>query len=71
MNSRYVDASYVERLMNALSFKQVKTRWKEGGKMAYWLFQKVRPEGPTDTRAFAKKAVLRTGNDRNNFSILL
>ncbi|GJE86783.1 25S rRNA adenine-N(1) methyltransferase [Phanerochaete sordida] len=71
MNSRYCTAEHIERLMAALSFKQVKTRWREGGKMAYWLFQKVAPAAPLDATPYEKKAVLRTGNDRNNFSIVL
>lgn len=61
----------MEGLMKALAFKQVKTRWKEGGKMAYWLFQKAAPETQVDDDPYCRKIVLRTGNDRNNFSILL
>lgn len=57
-------------LMTALSFVQVKSRWKDGGKMAYWLFQKTTANASTDLMPYQKKVVLRTGN-RNNFSILL
>ncbi|EKM55736.1 uncharacterized protein PHACADRAFT_121556 [Phanerochaete carnosa HHB-10118-sp] len=71
MNSRYCTPDHIEGLMNVLSFKQIKTRWREGGKMAYWLFQKITPVVPLDATLYQKKTVLRTGNDRNNFSILL
>jgi 25S rRNA (adenine2142-N1)-methyltransferase len=71
MNSRYTTAGHVEGLMKVLSFKQVKTRWKDGGKMAYWLFQKVDYDAQVDPSLYEKKVVLRTGNDRNNFCILL
>lgn len=57
-------------LMAALSFVQVKSRWKDGGKMAYWLFQRTTANENTDLMPYQKKVVLRTGN-RNNFSILL
>ncbi|KIP04776.1 hypothetical protein PHLGIDRAFT_129275 [Phlebiopsis gigantea 11061_1 CR5-6] len=71
MNSRYCTAEHLEGLMANIFFKQVKSRWRIGGKMAYWLFQKTSPPPASDCSAFERKNVLRTGNDRNNFSILL
>ena len=71
MNSRYLTPDHLLQLMEALSFVEVRNRWKEGGKMAYWLFKKKSiPKPNIDATPFRKKAVLRTGN-RNNFSILL
>jgi len=72
MNSRYVTPEYVQGLMKALSYTEVKSRWKNGGKMAYWLYQKREPDGnvAVDITPYEKKIVLRQGN-RNNFSILL
>lgn len=63
---------HLQGLMKALSYTEVKTRWKNGGKMAYWLYQKTKlePENTINTELYEKKAVLRKGN-RNNFSILL
>ncbi len=72
-NSRYMTLEHLTALMDALAFTQLKSRWKTGGKMAYWLFQKTTPQhnaGP-DLARYQKKQVLRTGGDRNNFAILL
>lgn len=72
MNSRYTTPDHLQGLMKALSYTEVKSRWKNGGKMAYWLFQKHEPgPGPSlSAEVYKKKTVLRKGN-RNNFSILL
>lgn len=74
MNSRYLTEDLFHELMAFLSFERLNTRWKEGGKMAYWLFQKksIRPrQESSDKRAkFQTKIALRQG-DRNNFAILL
>lgn len=72
MNSRYLTPEHFEGLMSALSFKLVKSRWKEGGKMGYWLFQKTASSTPRDAdpAPYEKKEILRTGK-RNNFCILL
>ena len=59
--------------MAAVGFDQVYTRWREGGKMAYWLFRKS-PAPPSSTYQdlllYQKKAIFRQGN-RNNFAVLL
>jgi 25S rRNA (adenine2142-N1)-methyltransferase len=72
MNSRYVTPEYLQGLMKTLSYTEVKKRWKSGGKMAYWLYQKsgvdIQPE--SELALYQKKEVIRQGN-RNNFSILL
>ncbi|KAI0797744.1 putative methyltransferase-domain-containing protein [Abortiporus biennis] len=72
-NSRYMTPDHLHAIMSFLSFTQVYSRWKAGGKMAYWLFQKSSSTKAPHSQvpvAFEKKTVLRTGN-RNNFSILL
>jgi 25S rRNA (adenine2142-N1)-methyltransferase len=54
--------------MKCIGFTQIKERWKQGGRMAYWLYRRDEPalvEGE-----FERKVVLRPG-DRNNFAILL
>lgn len=59
--------------MTAIGFEQVRTRWREGGKMAYWLFRKTPSPASTtyqDHLLYQKKTVFRQG-DRNNFVILL
>lgn len=60
--------------MKTLSYAEVKSRWKDGGKMAYWLYRKAEPDpgssSSTSTTPYQKKKVLRKGN-RNNFCVLL
>jgi len=68
-NSRYLTFQQLKALMNAIGFVDVRVRWKQGGRMAYWLYQK----GDANNKAaidFQKKVVFRRGN-RNNFCILL
>ncbi|KAG2020521.1 nucleolus protein [Coprinopsis cinerea AmutBmut pab1-1] len=67
-NSRYLTFERFKELMEAVGFVQLREKWKEGGKMVYYLYQKGTSTGPS--RLFSKKEVLRTGN-RNNFCILL
>lgn len=68
-NSRYLDFDRLRDIMRAVGFVEVKQRWKETGKMAYWLYTKEHP-APATQDAFTKKSVLRQGN-RNNFCVLL
>lgn len=56
--------------MNAIGFKQIYERWKKGGKMAYWLYERDDNVDALEQRKFQKKVILRQG-DRNNFSIIL
>jgi len=65
-------------LMNTVGFRMVRERWKAGGKVGYWLFEKeitrVIPSlsSPREkAKIFTKKVVLREGANRNNFCILL
>jgi 25S rRNA (adenine2142-N1)-methyltransferase len=69
-NSRYLTLEHLEALMRGIGFVQVEIKWKEGGKMVYWLYQKGIPKPTVPGQDFSKKRVLRTGN-RNNFAILL
>ena len=69
MNSRYTTPEHLTSLMGAIGFEKIRERWKQGGKMAYWLFRKAE-SASTDGWKFSKKTVLRQGN-RNNFVILL
>ena len=62
------------QLMVAIGFEKVFERWKEEGKMAYWLFRKLSLPEAGEARAvvgFDKKAVLREGGKRNNFCVLV
>ena len=56
--------------MTVVGFKQIQSKWREGGKMVYYLFQKQEPSVPHDRVLFSKKQELRTG-PRNNFAVLL
>ncbi|KAF9264947.1 nucleolus protein [Marasmius fiardii PR-910] len=71
-NSRYLDFDHFRALMTFIGFEEVHNKWKNGGKMVYWLFRKLsRLENAGNVpERFKKKVVLRTGN-RNNFAIVL
>lgn len=57
--------------MLVIGFVELKDKWKKGGKMAYWLYQKSDQDSSgSDLDQFMRKNVARQGN-RNNFSILL
>ncbi|OCH95320.1 hypothetical protein OBBRIDRAFT_720830 [Obba rivulosa] len=72
LNSRYMTEEKFDGLIRVLGFTAIQTRWKPGGKMAYWLLRKT--SGPStrasDLAPYAKKTELRSGK-RNNFVILL
>ena len=72
-NSRYLTEDLFHELMEHLLFKRLNVRWKAGGKMAYWLYQKSRwtDLGRDIDTKFETKTVLRQGTNRNNFAILL
>jgi len=78
-NSRYMTLEHMSELMDAIGFSQLQVRWKSGGKMVYWLYQKRPsssfPDSESDRSGelehFSKKKVLRQGGNRNNFHILL
>ena len=73
MNSRYMTPEHFDGLMHVLGFHQVHTRWKDGGKMAYWLYRRTEVPAASehgDQGLYEKKTVFRTG-DRNNFVILM
>ncbi|TFY68918.1 hypothetical protein EVJ58_g737 [Rhodofomes roseus] len=72
LNSRYMTPEYLDGLLQTIGLSIIKSRWKEGGKMAYWLLRKVAMIAPaaTNTNMYHKKTELRKGN-RNNFAILL
>ncbi|KAF9234772.1 nucleolus protein [Melanogaster broomeanus] len=69
-NSRYLTFEHLQSLMSAIGFVEIEKKWRQGGKMAYWLYRKVQPDGSSSTRDFRKKSICREGK-RNNFCILL
>lgn len=71
-NSRYLTFEHLKSIMEYIGFDSVRERWKAGGKMVYWLFQKRKRIIPSrgSERRFDKKFVFREGQ-RNNFCILL
>lgn len=71
-NSRYVSLETLVQLMQSLGLELVEERWREGGKLAYWLFCKMDSEGiHPDGQQFRTKRVLLSGKSRNNFAILM
>ncbi|KAF8126523.1 putative methyltransferase-domain-containing protein [Boletus edulis] len=67
-NSRYMSFERLQSLMSTIGFVAMEKKWRQGGKMAYWLYRKTRGEGTLEK--FEKKSVCRLGA-RNNFCILL
>ncbi|KAI8634870.1 putative methyltransferase-domain-containing protein [Xylariaceae sp. FL1651] len=67
MNSRYMDEPLLERIMNTLGY--VKTFSKVTQKLVYYLWKRI-SRVSTKIPAF-KKAEIRSGSTRNNFSIVL
>ncbi|KAG6874324.1 hypothetical protein C0995_001549 [Termitomyces sp. Mi166 len=49
---------HITSLLAALGFTQVRVKWKEGCKMAYWLYQKDAPSG-LSLEIFGSKSILR------------
>lgn len=70
-NSRYLTLEHLGSLMTAIGFREVEKKWKQGGKMAYWLYRKVERHLHSDFSPFRKRCVCRQGSSRNNFVILL
>ena len=57
--------------MNAIGFSQLEERWKSGGKMVYWLYQRQPSPESHEGEHFRRKKVLRQGANRNNFHVVL
>lgn len=66
-NSRYMDESLLERIMSSLGYTKIHSKVTQ--KLVYYLWRK-KSHAPTKTPVF-KKAELRSGPTRNNFSITL
>lgn len=68
-NSRYMTASSFTELVTAVGFTLVKKQWKDGGKVAYWLFQWAPTSGAL--HRWSSKRLINDGPGRNNFSIVV
>jgi 25S rRNA (adenine2142-N1)-methyltransferase len=66
-NSRYLDESKLEMIMESLGYVIVKK--KLSNKLVYYLWRLVSKS--TERRTAFKKVEIRSGKDRNNFSIVL
>lgn len=62
---------HMREFMNTIGFSQLEERWKPGGKMIYWLYEKQPSPEKRAGEHFSRKKVLRLGKDRNNFHIIL
>lgn len=69
-NSRYLTFDHFYGLMRAIGFSLLKERWRQGGKVVYWLFKKAQTPIPYNPKWSTKK-VLQEGSNRNNFAIML
>jgi len=72
-NSRYLTFDHFKSLMAHLGFNEIRSKWREGGKMVYYLYQKEPPASSlrSPPPQFTKKIELRSGANRNNFTVLL
>ncbi|KAL1406060.1 25S rRNA (adenine2142-N1)-methyltransferase [Vanrija albida] len=68
-NSRYMTHDHFKRLVESIGFTLVKEQWREGGKVACWLWRR-REEGSVPAE-FGSKKLLNDGKKRNNFTILV
>jgi 25S rRNA (adenine2142-N1)-methyltransferase len=66
-NSRYMDEAKLEMIMDSLGYIMVKK--KLSNKLVYYLWRAV--SGENMKRVSFKKVEIRSGKDRNNFSIVL
>lgn len=57
--------------MAVVGFELVKERWKNGGKVGYWLWAWREPRKGKVRRRFERKVVTEDGPKKNNFCILL
>ena len=71
LNSRYLTAERFNDVVTSLGFTLRNHHLKQGGKMAYWLFEKSGADEADIPKHLGERDVLRTGTERNNFSILL
>lgn len=70
-NSRYLTFELLQSLMTTVGFVETHKKWKQGGKMAYWLYRKVERHTRSDSSPFRKRTMCRQGSSRNNFVILV
>lgn len=70
-NSRYLTFELLQSLMATVGFVETHKKWKQGGKMAYWLYRKVERHTRSDSSPFRKRTMCRQGSSRNNFVILV
>ena len=69
-NSRYTTRESLRDLMQVVGFEQVEARFKEGGKVGYWLYRWSEANS-ADRSQCGKKRILADGKKRNNFAIIL
>lgn len=69
-NSRYTTVESFRQIVTAVGFSLVKEQWREGGKVAYWLFRRVPAGPPVKLEDWSTKKLINDGPGRNNFSII-
>lgn len=67
-NSRYCDLENMNLIFKKLGFKQIK--YLQTHKLAYWLLE-WKGSSKVDMKFTVKKKEIRTGSNRNNFSIVI
>lgn len=71
INSRYLSVTHLQEIMAVVGFELVKERWKNGGKVGYWLWAWREPRMGKVRKRFERKQVLEDGPKKNNFCITL
>src|SRR5438128_2098737 len=61
-NSRYLTFELLQSLMATIGFVETHKKWKQGGKMAYWLYRKVEKDTCSDFGPFRRRTTCRLGN---------
>jgi 25S rRNA (adenine2142-N1)-methyltransferase len=61
----------MQELMAVVGFEMVKERWKNGGKVGYWLWAWREPRTGSVRKRLERKQILVDGPKKNNFSITL
>ena len=69
-NSRYLSIESLKGIMRCVGFELVQERWKEGGKVGYWLWSWASPDHSDQSR-WKRKTLEKDGPKRNNFAIVL
>ncbi|WVR09176.1 hypothetical protein IAU60_006238 [Kwoniella sp. DSM 27419] len=72
-NSRYLSVKSFAELMTTIGFRLEKEKWRQGGKVGYWLWSWQIPPQQSETARtrWGRKVIETDGPKRNNFAVIL